>query len=385
MFRKAAIVFLFIALALNSELFASEPIRIGLTLGLTGKYRDIASVQMNGFRLWEADVNKKGGILGRKVQVTVHDDRSDPRTAVGLYEKMILTEKIDLVFGPYSSAVTEAVAPLTEKHRYPLLTSGAASDRLWQKHDYRYLFGTHAPASKYTTGFLEMLASQGMKTVAILYAHDPFSEDTAQGAQKWAQRFGLRVVINEDFKNEHQHLDSLVQKMHAAGIEVLVVCGHAEEAVAVRMSLRRAGWYPRAFYATVGPALQKFHDTLKADADLAFTSSQWEQHGGVNPPGCCEFYDAYLKAYKEEPSYHAATAYAAGQLYEHAIQKVGVVDREKIRDVLSTTDAMTILGRYGVDRRGMQVKHFNLVIQWQNGKKVVVWPEEMRTGRPAFK
>ena len=86
-------------------------------------------------------------------------------------------------------------------------------------------------------------------------------------------------------------------------------------------------------------------------------------------PGCNEFYNAYIQGYNEKPSYHAATAYAGGQILEAAIKKAGSLDREKIRVILSSMDAISIIGRYGVDKTGAQIKHFNLIIQWQNGKK----------------
>ena len=96
---------------------AAESIRIGLTLGLTGKYSEMSDMQMKGFKLWEKEVNSRGGILGRKVEFIIHDDKSDPQTAKFLYEDLILSNKVDLVLGPYSSGITEAILPVTEKVR----------------------------------------------------------------------------------------------------------------------------------------------------------------------------------------------------------------------------------------------------------------------------
>ena len=87
----------------------------------------------------------------------------------------------------------------------------------------------------------------------------------------------------------------------------------------------------------------------------------------------------------DQGSYHAATAYASGQILETAIKKAGSLDREKIRVILSSMDTISILGRYGVDKRGMQTKHFNIIVQWQNGKKKVVWPDELKTSDPIFR
>lgn len=376
-----ALILLF-CLALPSR--AEEPVKIGLTLGLTGKYSEMSDMQIKGFRLWERDVNSSGGILGRRVEVIIYDDKSDPLVAKGLYEHLILKDKVDLVFGPYSSEITEAILSVTEKHGYPVLASGASADRLWQK-GYKYIFGVFTPASRYSVGFLELLVVNNLNDIAIVYADDSFSRDIAEGTKKWAERFGFKIRLFERFKKGTTNLDELAKKAKASGGGVLIVCGHFDEAVNMRLSLKRIGWYPRAYYASVGPTMQAFYDELKTGADYVFSSSMWEHHGGLMAPGCHEFYDAYTKLYKEAPSYHAAEAYAGGQILEAAIKKAGSLDRDKIRDILSAMDTMTITGRYGVDRTGMQVKHFNLIIQWQNGKKEVVWPEELRTAKAIFR
>jgi branched-chain amino acid transport system substrate-binding protein len=161
------------------------------------------------------------------------------------------------------------------------------------------------------------------------------------------------------------------------------VCGHFDEAVNMRLSLKNIEWQPKAYYASVGHVLRKFLDVLKADADYVFSSSQWEHRAAF--PGSKDFYKAFIETYKVEPSYHAATAYAGGQILETALKRSGNLDRNRLRDILSAMDTMTIIGRYGVDRTGMQIKHFNLIIQWQKGKKEIVWPEELRTAQPIFK
>lgn len=362
----------------------AEPIRIGLTLGLTGKYSEMSDMQMKGFRLWERDVNNRGGILGRNVQVIIYDDKSDPQTAISLYKRLILKDKVDLVFGPYSSEITEAILPITEKYGYPVLMSGASADKLWQK-GYRYAFGVFTPASKYSVGFLELLVINDLNNIAIVYADDPFSKSIAEGTKKWAERFGLNVLLFEGLKKGTKNLDEFAQKAKESKAQVLIICGYPEESINMRLSLKNIGWHPKAYFASVGPAMQEFYKRLGADTDGVFSASQWEHHGGLALPGCHEFYDSYIKTYGGEPSYHAAIAYAAGQIIEAAIKKAESLDRDKIRNILSSMDTITIIGRYGVDRTGMQIRHHNLITQWQKGKREVVWPDEIRTAKPIFK
>lgn len=384
MLNLLVLLIIFLPCLLLTPAKASDPIKIGLTLGLTGKYSEMSNMQMKGFRLWEDDINSRGGILGRKVKLFIYDDRSEPLTARSLYEHLIIKDRVDLVFGPYSSEITEAVLPVTEKYGYPVLASGASSDRLWQK-GYKYVFGVYTPASKYVVGFLEMIVMNGFKDIAIVHADDLFSKDIAGGAKKWASRFGLNVLLFEGFKKGTKKLDSIALKVKASNAQALIVCGHLDEAVNMKIAIKNTGWHPRAYYASVGPVMQVFHERLGANADEVFSSSQWEYSKKLKFPHSQGFYDSYIKAYGEEPSYHAATAYAAGQILEAALKRSGGVDRNRLRDILSAMDTMSIIGRYGVDRAGVQIRHFNLIIQWQKGKKEIVWPEEIRTAKPVFK
>lgn len=381
--RKFVLLLLNLGLfCLLSPVYAAEPVKICLSLGITGRYSEMSDMQMKGFRLWEHNVNKNGGLLGREAKVIIYNDKSDPLTAKSIYEDIILKEKCDFVFGPYSSQITDAVAPITEKYQYPLLTSGASADRLWQK-GYRYIFGVYTTASRYTTGFLELITVSNLNNIAIVYADDIVSMDIAEGTIKWAERFGLKIVLKEGFKKGTRDLKYIAQKVRDSSADVLIVCGHLDESLDMKTSLKEIGWQPKVYYATAGPATQDYYNKLGINANYTFSSSHWEPYIGF--PGSREFTDSFIKQYNEMPSYHAATAYAAGQILETAIKKVKSLDREKIRNTLSTMDTITIIGRYGVNRTGMQIKHFNLIIQWQKGKKEIVWPEELRTAKPVFK
>jgi len=367
------IFFIFLSIS-----YASESIKIGASLGLTGKYSFMSKMNKMAYELWIKDVNDRGGILGRKVEIIIYDDNSKPNKAKELYEKLILTDKVDFVLAPYSSGITKKVLEVTEKYGYPLLSSGAAADTLW-KQGHRYFFGVFIPANKYTKGFLEMVLRKGMTKIAIVSADDPFSQSIASGANKWSKRLGMDVVLFDSFKKGRRNLDSLAKKIHLSNADVLIVGGHYFESVDMRRSLTNINWYPKAYYASVGPVTQKYYDNLNTEAELTFSSSQWEPYGLAPYPGAKEFSNNFFKQYQVDPTYHASSAYAAGQILETAIKKAKSFDRDKVRDILSSLDTITIMGRYGVDSLGVQIRHLSLVIQWQNGKKEVVGPEEIKT------
>ena len=292
---------------------------------------------------------------------------------------------MDLLFGPYSSQITTAVAPIIEKHGYPTLLPGAAADRIWKQGN-KNVFGLFIPASQYALEMLLLAVSHDWRSVAIVYADDEFSVEVANGAKKWSRRASREVVLFEEFRKGTRDLQHLALKAREVRAELIIVGGHFDEAIDMRRALRSVQWYPRAYFATIGPTLQRYGDVLEHDADFTFASSLWEPDENLEFPGSQEFIKAFKQAYGIMPSYHAANAYAAGQVIEAAITDAGDLDRGKIRQALYDLDIHVAIGRFRVERFGVPIKHRPLIIQWLDGKKVIVYPEEHRgDARPVFK
>jgi branched-chain amino acid transport system substrate-binding protein len=362
---------------------APAPIRIGVSLGLTGSYASIARLQQHAYRLWERHVNQRGGILGRKVEVIIRDDTSKPEVARKIYEDFVLKDKLDFVIGPYSSPVTVAVASVAEKHGYPLLIAGASADELWTQ-GYTHIVGVYPPAGRYANGFLALLAEAGIERIAIVTVDDVFSMSAAEGARRWAPQYGVRVTAFVKQPKAKPDLARAAAEARKSGAQALLLSGHFEEAVQMRAALKQIGWSPRAYYATVGPAVPKYLDELGADAHATFFTSLWEPREDLRHPGSIVFLREFTMAFNETPSYQAATAYAACQILEQAILKAGSTDRAAVRTALFALDAYNILGRFAVDRAGQQVKAVALIIQWQGQKREIVWPTELRTAKPVL-
>ena len=363
--------------------YATEVLHVGAALSLTGEYSEFGSMAEKAYRLWERDVNRKGGILGKPVKVTIFDDKSDPQLAKELYQSLIVHYLVDLVLGPYSSEITSAVTSVTEHHRFPLLASGAAADSLWRA-DHKYLFGIFVTSKKYTVGFLELLAVSGINRIAIVAGNDLFSRDIEAATRKWANRFQLEVVFSERYRSGSAGIEESIRAAQRSGAEALMVAGHFHDSVDARRALKKIGWNPKAFYATNGPALDRYAEAVSARyANGTFTTSQWE---AVFPyPGAREFALSFYETHGMAPSFHAASAYAAGQILEAAIRKTKSFDREKIRKALYDLDTITIIGRYGVEPNGKQVRHFTTTVQWQNGKRETVAPTELTTANPLWR
>lgn len=362
----------------------ADPIRIGVTLGLTGKYEPIGGMQRDAYILWQDHVNADGGVLGRQVRMLILDDQSDKATAVEKYRDLMEKEKVDMIFGPYSSELTSAILKITSEHKYPVLACGAASETLWQQ-GYNNIFGVYTPAGRYTLGFLEMLTVSGVDKLAIISANDPFSRSIAEGARKWSERFDRKILFSSEFEKGRGDLGEVAAQARNSGADVLIVAGHFDEAVNMRKAMLKIGWEPRAFYASVGPALDRYQDAVGTSAQGSFSSSQWEYHPSLPYPGARRFHESFIEKYGFPPSYQGTTAYACGVILGKAIERAGSLDRDKVGEMLSTMDTMSPLGRYGVDHSGMQYRQFSLIVQWQGGKKEIVWPMELRTAEPIFR
>jgi len=379
--KRVALLLSIAILFFQTPCMAEKPIKIGVSLGLTGRFAVMADALNKGFKLWEQNVNNENGILGRPVRVVVKDDQSNPELAVSIYRELIKKEHVDLLFAPYSSLITAAVLPVAEENDMPLLIAGAAADSLWEK-GYRNAIGIYTSASKFAIGFLELIVLNELDRITVVYADDPFSVDLAENAKKWAQRFGLNIVDFEKFKKGTLNLEPLALKTKENDSQVLMVCGHMNEAVNMSKALKKIGWRPKAFYASVGPALQGFYDRCGSDAESVFGTSLWEPR--ANYPGAQKFNQQFIETYGESPGYHAGLAYAGGQVLKIAVSEAGSINKDKVRDALFHLDTMTIIGRFGVDKTGKQVRQHTFIIQWQNGHKELVWPNQVKTAEPKF-
>jgi len=389
------IVKLAIMLALGGGLFLTcsatarepggkNPVLIGGTMSLTGKFAVIGKMQERGFRLWEAEINQKGGLLGRPVKLIITDDASDPKKVSDAYTDFFKHKKVDLHFGPYSSELTLLVADLAEKYQYPFVVSGAASEKIWET-PRRYAIGLYSTTDRYFIGFLELCAINKKKTVSITGFPDPFSLYVAKGAKKWAEKFGVKIVRYSILEGmDEKDFNAEVAGISSAKPDVVIVTGYLKETIGIRKALDRANLKNFVFAGSVGPAMQDYLKALGPLSEWDFGASQWEPDERIPYPGSRTFLQSYRKAYGEDPSYHAAAAFASMKLMEEAINKTGSLDREKIRQFLVTGEHRTLLGPFKLRKDGTQIGHKSIIIQWQRGKKEIVWPENMRTAQPVF-
>jgi branched-chain amino acid transport system substrate-binding protein len=247
---------------------AQGPIRIGASLSLTGTYAKLGNYQHEGYKLCQKDLNAKGGLLGRKVEFVVYDDQSSPPTGVRLYEKLITEDKVDVVMGPYSSPVTEAVANVTEKYKKVMVSPLAATTSIFRKEPRRkYIFMMLTPADHYFDGLLDMAAKRGLKTVVVINEDTLFSKAAAAGAAVTAKKKGLQVVFQEAYPKAATDFSGLLTKIKALNPDVLAAATYFDDAVALSRQMKELNVNPKMYGVTVGGDLPEFYDALKGTAE----------------------------------------------------------------------------------------------------------------------
>ena len=361
---------------------AQAPIKIGASLSLTGTYAALGQNQHRGYQLCAKHVNEKGGVLGRKIEFVLYDDQSQPATGVRLYEKLITQDKVDLVMGPYSSAITEAVANVNEKYKMPMVAPMASTTSIFKK-GRKFIFMVQSPAEVYLEGLLDMAAKRGLKTVAIVNEDTLFPKATVQGTIELAKKKGLQVVFVEAYPKGNPDFSAILTKIRAANPDVLGAATYFDDAVAITRQMKELNVNPKMYGVTVGGDLPTFYQLLGKNAEFVYGATQWEVE--LPYPGAKEFLQAYTMEFPgRDLSYHSAGGYGGCQVLVEAIKRAGSLDGEKIREAVLKMDINTVYGGFKVDPDGFQISHKMVTFQWQEGKKVIVWPDELAAGKALF-
>ena len=353
-----------------------DPILVGASVSLTGKYSRTGQEQLHGYAMWVEDVNKRGGLLGRPVKLIHYDDESKPDTGAKLYEKLITSDDVDLLLGPYSSGVTFAVSAVVEKKRFPMVSAGAASTKVWSR-DFKYTFGLYTPGIYYMSRILEFAKEKGLKTVAVVNAGTTFPRDVVKGVKDKAHELGMKVVLEEEYAKGATDMTPLITKIKAKKPDVLIGGTYLPDSVALVRQSKELNFNTKIFAFSVGPGLPDFGKNLSTDADYVFGSSQWEPT--LKLPGVDDFVKRYETKHGYKPGYHAAGGYGAGQVLEEAVKNAGSLNKERIRKSLSALQTTTVFGSYKVDETGIQIGKPAYMIQWVNGQRELVLPNDVST------
>jgi len=359
-----------LALTLAVGAHAVEPIRIGTTQSLSGPLEEFGTNQLRGLQMWVGDVNARGELLGRKVELVHYDDGSDPARSAQLYKKLIQEDQVDLLVGPYSSNITLAASQVAEQFDMPMLTLGASADGIWSR-GYENIVGLDTPSTRYMDIALETAADKGAKTLALVYGDTDFTRDVVPGVRSKAQELGIQLVMDESAASIGD-IAAMVSRLRSVNADVIMAIAYLEGGVDLVRQLRLAQVKPQMLVFGVAASLAEFGQELQDDAEGVTGVTQWLR--GIRLPGAQDFAYRYRKLYGYNPGAYAALGYSGGQVIEAAVRLAGSTDHAAVRDKLHTMVFNSLLGIYKVDADGRQVGKSNYLFQWQGKDRRLVEP-----------
>ena len=358
----------------------------GAPISLTGSTAKEGSLTRDGYDLWRDTYNKSGGInVGGKhykIETKYYDDASNAQQSATLADKLINEDKVNFLLGPYGTAPTLQVSTVAEKNKMPMIEGNGAAESIFSQ-GYKYTFGVLSPAQNYLRGVVDLVLTLDPKptTAAILTADDPFSVEVADAVKTYAEQKGLQVVYYQKYPNASTDLRAPLTETKAKNPDLFLNSGHLQESLAIMQQAKELGFNPKGFAFSVGPGTPDFQTTLQNDANYVLGGVQWTPALKYHGDDLFQTPESYNSLYKQtfsyEPSYQSADATAAGVAFVKAIEAAGSTEPARVRDAIAKLDFMSFYGQIKFDERGINATKPMAVEQWQNGRRVTVWPSDV--------
>jgi len=385
------------AMAASAVQAQEDTITLGAAVSITGKYSTNGKNTLDGYQMAVKRINEMGGVkVGTttyKLAIKYYDDESTSARGAQLMERLIAQDHVAFVLGPYSSGLTKAIAPVTEKYRIPMV-EGNGADRDLFTQGYHYLFAVLNTSDYYLREAVNLLAEQAERIgkkpsdlrIAIAIENDNFSLDVRNGVMEDAAKHGMKVVIDDKLPPELNDMSSTLTKVKALRPDMLVVSGHDKGAtLAVRQTSDQKVHVPMLALTHCDSA--QVAEKLGAAAEYAVCASQWDRSlnysdrwfGSAN-----DYAQRFEKEFGYAAPYQSAESTASVLVYADALARAGSVDPQKVRDAIAKTDLMTFYGPVKFDDTGKNIAKSMVLYQVQGGAYKVVAPSRWAQSRLVF-
>jgi len=376
----------------------SGPIKIGMSMPQTGSLGAGGQAALLALRMWVEDVNKRGGLLKRQVELIAYDDQTNPANVPGIYTKLLDVDKVDLLIAPYGTVPTAPVMPLVKQRGLLLMGNFSFQVNAKVQHDMWFNNSPWNDASSWSDGFFAAGKKAGAKTVAILAADNDFAQNLANGARKLAQQGGIKSVYDQNYPPSTTDFSSLIRAIRAAKPEMVFVMSYPNDTVAIIRAVNEIGVGSQVQIFGGGMVGLQFTPIMSSLGSLLNGVLNYNSYvPGMKYPGIEEFlkrYAAKAAEAKVDPLgfYLPPFNYAIGQILEQAVAATKTLDNKAIAAWLHKNEVKTIVGpiRWGKDGEWAQARvvqaqfrgvHDKDVEQFrQTGKQVVIYPEAYKTG-----
>jgi branched-chain amino acid transport system substrate-binding protein len=371
---------------------ASQTLRLGAAVALTGPVSREGNLVKDGYDFWMQTVNDKGGIdvggTKHAVEIVHYDDESKADTAARLTEKLISEDKAQFILGPFSSGITQATSTISERYGVLTIAPQANADAIYER-GYKYIFSILPPASSYLRGLIDMgLTLEPKPTrMAVMVRDDPFGIAAGEGAARYAAEKGYEVVFKDKYPANATDVSSILTAVKAANPDALLASTLFQDSVLITKQAKDLQFAPNMLGFTAGPALPDFIKSLDRDADYIYGSEWWLPTLKYEGPlfGTTQQYAEGIQRFKNyEPGYHVASGSMAGLVLQLAIEKAGKLEFDPVREALLGLEPTTFWGPIGWNDQGKNVKGTSIPVQILDGKVTAVWPADARPATPRY-
>lgn len=364
---------------------STDVIRVGMTAALTGRYSLPGAQALLGARVWVADVNRLGGLWLQDMQqrlplrLIAYDDASDTGQCRRLTARLLREDRVDILLGPYSSGLALCAAEVAHEHRHILWNHGGSSETIYTR-GFHWLVGILSPPSTYFHSVIDFArqTTTALHHIAIVHSTaGAFPKDVAAGAAQYCQQQGMTTIRLHPYAAGSNDFTPILEQLAKDAPALILSVGRIED------DLRFATRYlqyrlPASIVALIVTPLSLFRDTLGADARYFLGPSQWEPGVISKPaygPTSAELLPRFLAQRPAGVDYPMAQAYAAGLIVQRCLEMAGTLEQSALRQAASALETTTFYGHYLIDpTTGRQRGHRMPVVQWQDGKKCVLWP-----------
>ena len=384
MFRHLIRSITFVAIAIltitmnRGPATAQEPINIGFGMSLTGPLSPNGKSALLGMKIWEEDINAKGGLLGRPVKLVYYDDQSNPSTVPGIYTKILDIDKADLIVGGYATNMLAPVMPIAmRKNKVLIGILGVAVNSEFKYPGYFAMIPSGPnPKPAFTKGFFDVAMEQNPKpqTIALVGADMEFSQNALEGARMNAKAAGLKIVYDKTYPPANTDFVSIVRAIQATNPDLVVIGSYPLDSVGMVRAVNELGFKPKMIGgAMVGLQATVFKTQLGPLLNGFVNYDFWLPLKTMDFPGVMEFikkYQARAPGEGVDPLgyYIAPWGYAYLQVLGQAVEATKSLDDSKLIDYMHKATFKTVLGdvKFGPDGEWAQSRV--LQVQFQNIK-----------------
>ena len=391
---------------------AAKPLKIGFGMALTGGLALAGRAAVLAMKIWRDDVNKRGGLLGRKVELVYYDDKTKPAEVPAIYAKLIDVDKVDFVVSGYGTNLIVPAIPTVADRKMVFMTlfGLAANSKLKYRYYFQIMPAGPKPMTDWSNGYFEIAAKQRPKpkTIAFLAADAEFARNAVAGARQNAKKYGFKVVYDKTYPPKTADFTPTLRAIKAANADLVYIASYPPGSVGTTKAAKEIGLKPKLFGGTmVGLQYAAFLTNLGPMLNGIVNYDFWVPESTLDFPGIEEFlkkYQALAPKEKLDPLGHYLPpfAYAYVQILGQAIEATKSFDQKTVGEYIRTHEFTTVVGKVKFAPNGEWAKTRMLMVQYQNivgndvkqffgpGKRVVLYPKSVRSGNiiypfPGFK